>query len=294
MSPTLAPSTVTARDPKGLKFISIVEAQYNKAALSEVEAQRLNDSSGLADLIANFIADGRQPNKYKDEEVRSSYVYPDDYAVKDIAEQVAILAELFPQLDTTATLVFLKDVLPTLALPEGAEGWFAIPRWDKLAATYGQALEVVLKKIADSRRFFNYREGALGPKYLAESARTAMMLEKVMETQTGDILIIAAQFGLRHRGRSVRRARVLIEDNTPEYGLGAVALGSMLLTHEKREQRWEQLHIDCAGDVYSPNADGQFDLAPLFDFYGGELKFDANWVSYACGYFGSASGFLPQ
>lgn len=38
MSTTLAPRTVTARDPKGLKFVSIVEAAYNKAGLSEDEA----------------------------------------------------------------------------------------------------------------------------------------------------------------------------------------------------------------------------------------------------------------
>ncbi len=35
MSQTLAPSKVTGRDPKGLKFMSVVEAAYNKAGLSE-------------------------------------------------------------------------------------------------------------------------------------------------------------------------------------------------------------------------------------------------------------------
>ena len=37
MKKTLAPS-VTTRDPKGLKFISIVEAAYNKAGLTMEEA----------------------------------------------------------------------------------------------------------------------------------------------------------------------------------------------------------------------------------------------------------------
>ena len=62
MLKTLAPS-VTARDPKGLKFISVVEAAYNKAGLSDEEAQRVNDTPGLADLVAGFIAENRNANQ---------------------------------------------------------------------------------------------------------------------------------------------------------------------------------------------------------------------------------------
>ncbi len=58
MSKTLAPS-VTARDRKGRKFISVVEAAYNNAGLNDQEAQRVNDTPGLADLIGNFIAEHR-------------------------------------------------------------------------------------------------------------------------------------------------------------------------------------------------------------------------------------------
>lgn len=59
MSKTLAPSSVTARDSKGRKFISIVESAYNKAGLSEEEAQRVNNTPGLADLVGTFIAKNR-------------------------------------------------------------------------------------------------------------------------------------------------------------------------------------------------------------------------------------------
>lgn len=44
----------------------------------------------------------------------------------------------------------------------------------------------------------------------------------------------------------------------------------------------------------SPNADGQFDNAPNFNFNDGKLKFDTNWVNNANENFGSASGFLPK
>ena len=59
MAKSLAPSTalkVTDRDPKGLKFVSIAGTAYNKAGLTDAEAQRVNDAAGLGDLIAGFIA----------------------------------------------------------------------------------------------------------------------------------------------------------------------------------------------------------------------------------------------
>lgn len=59
MSKTLAPS-ITHRDPKGRKFVSIVETAYDKANLSDEEAQRVNDTPGLAEFVGGFIARNRQ------------------------------------------------------------------------------------------------------------------------------------------------------------------------------------------------------------------------------------------
>lgn len=56
----LAPS-VTHRDPKGRKFIAIVETAYDRAGLTVDEAQRLNETPGLTNLILGFIAKGRRP-----------------------------------------------------------------------------------------------------------------------------------------------------------------------------------------------------------------------------------------
>jgi hypothetical protein len=54
----LAPS-VTQRDKKGRKFMNTVGAAYNKAGLSEEEAENINKTPGLTDLVANFIAQNR-------------------------------------------------------------------------------------------------------------------------------------------------------------------------------------------------------------------------------------------
>src|SRR5438105_15123132 len=60
MSKTSTPSaTVTVRDSKGLKFLEVVSAAYNKAGLTEDEAQRVNRAPGLADLIARHISQHR-------------------------------------------------------------------------------------------------------------------------------------------------------------------------------------------------------------------------------------------
>ena len=118
------------------------------------------------------------------------------------------------------------------------------------------------------------------------------MMDKLVEGQEGDILVIPAQFGFRHRGKSVRRARETFYDN--EFGLGAFAVGTMLLTHPEREVEWEQLHIDCSGDEYSPDADGQFVGTPFFNWFDGKLRFGVDWTVDANERYGSASGFLPQ
>ncbi|MDD5489376.1 MAG: hypothetical protein PHP25_01695 [Candidatus Moranbacteria bacterium] len=227
-------------------------------------------------------------NQYADEQSESSYTYPKSYAVKPITEQIAMLSKLFG-LDGTKALAYAKN-LPEL--PEGAESYFAIPRWQAVSKTYGKAVEKMLALIAKGGTLEDWLEGKLDEKHLRQSERTERMFAKFCEQQEGDILVIPAQFGLRHRGKSFRRARETFDDN--EFGLGAFAVGCMLLTHPEREQEWEQLHVDCAGDEFAPDADGQFVSAPHFDWSNGKLRFYAGWAHVVHWQFGSASGLAPQ
>ena len=240
---------------------------------------------------------GRKATQYKDEVVSSDYTYPSEYKPKSIEEKIKAAADIFG-LDPKSALELAKN-LPEL--PNGAEAWFAIPKLEAVAKKhfpsitdpaeqYCEAVNMVLEKLADSRGFYNYRKGQITSAQLRQSARTAEALSE-MGGQSGDILIVAAQFGMRHRGKSVRRARETFSGN--EFGLGAFAMGCMALVHPERYVKWEQLHTDCAGDEFAPDADGAFSGAPLFSF-GDELGFDADDVSGARGYYGSVSGFLPQ
>ncbi len=295
---------ITSRDPKGRQCFSVLEAVYDKAELNPEEAQHINEQGyELKREFQKLIARLRVRQDYANEQVISSYTYPNEYAgPQPIAEQVDILAELFG-LSLGATVEYIEKVLPSLELPKGAEGWFAIPSVGALAARhfpkvtdpaeqYCRAVELVLKKISHSRKFYNYRQGQINPNQLRQYASSMAMMEQTVKNQPGDIMIIPAQFGLRHRGCSVRRARAIFTKN--EFGLGALAVGSMLLTHPKRLVRWEQLHVDCTGDEFAPVAGGQFVHAPFFDWLGGGVGFYSGRLDNARVYYGSASGFLPQ
>lgn len=283
-------TTVTDGQKKQVK-------RFAEDAVDRAIAEGLLDKDGIQKLIENGdefqariitgIKELSVSNQFADEEVESSYAYPKGYKVKGITEQTNILRQLFPGIG------FADEKIAEQPLPFNAEGWFAIPKWQTLAPTYGEAVEKVLAMIASKRKFYNYRDGQLGAEYLRQHAKTAKMFQKLGDEQKDyDILVVPAQFGLRHRGRSVRRAREVFQAN--EFGLGAFAVGIMLLTHPEREVQWEQLHIDCAGDEFAPDAAGGFSDAPVFLFDDGGVEFDAYWFDDAGEYYGSASAFLSQ
>ena len=290
---------ITSRDPKGLHATGLFEAVYNKSKLDEARAQRLNERGGeLQDGIAKLIAELSQSNHYANEEVRSNYTYPKEYkGPKPILDQVKAIAKIF-DLDPSQARGFAKN-LPVL--PDDAEGWFAIPSVDALAKKhfpevtdpaqkYCLAVQLVHADLSSTRLFYNYREGQITPAQLRVHARTAHALDLIAETQKGDILIVAAQLGMRHRGKSTRRAHEVFVAN--EFGLGSLAVGSIVRTHPQRLLRWDELDMDCSGDEFFLGGDGGFSLAPYFSFNDGEVRFGTVWVGGAYERFGSASGFL--
>lgn len=232
-----------------------------------------------------MIAARAREGQFTDEEVESSYTYPEGYQPGHPVYQIHHINELFPELCSAE--------FPGRALPPNAEGWFAIPKWEKIAPTYGKAVEKVLAIIASKRKFYNYRHGQLGSEYLRQHAKTVEMFQKLADEQKGvDILLVPAQFGLRHRGRSVRRTREVFDAS--EFGFGAFAVGIMLLTHPERLQHYDDLWIDCAGDEYDvPDNRGWFACSPFFSFDDGKLEFGTRWFGGAGVGCGSASGFIP-
>jgi hypothetical protein len=160
------------------------------------------------------------------------------------------------------------------------------------AERYCRAVILILEAIGNSRTFTNYRKGQILPDRYRMHERTAGKLRIIALAQPGDIQIFPFQFGIRHRGRSMRRAREVFI--TSEFGLGGFHGGTQLLIHPERLICWEQLHMDLPGDEFAPDRRGEFSRAPYLDFNDGKVRFNTGRVSCPLQFFGSSSAFCPQ
>jgi hypothetical protein len=78
--------------------------------------------------------------------------------------------------------------------------------------------------------------------------RTVRLHKAVIDQQGySDILIVAAQLGARHSGRSANRAEALLTDS--EYGLTVAQVGSIVLNHPGLVHGRMALDLVCIGDA---------------------------------------------
>lgn len=194
-----------------------------------------------------------------------------NYKSVPLKEQVKILKKHFK------CTVGMPDTVPLL--PTGAEEYFLIPSWRKIAPTYPEAVQKALNALKSTRPFYNLQEGQIDAKHLRQ--RTELKQE-----------IIAAQFGEMFKGSSIYDVRISVEAKRNSQVLfGTYEVAIMLLTHPDRLTKYEDLWIDCPNDEWSWNGDGDFSLAPVFGFGGGDLRFVAGCVDGARDGYGSGSGF---
>ncbi len=235
-------------------------------------------------------------NQYAHLKTPSSMDYPDEHirGSLTVEQQIDTLRAQWPSLNPDHAIAYVRKVYSTLNLPEWVEGPYVIIRPGFFSSTYGEEVEEMLKAIGSKRKLHNYREGCLGPQYLQREERSLRYEAQMSKFQSGDLWVVGAQFGKLHRGEAVLRAREVISCRRHEWAFGARDVACMIFTHPQRFVRWEQLHADCAGDKYSPDADGRFSEAPYFHFGGGGLRFGTWDVGHAFGRYGSVSGLLPQ
>ena len=162
---TMKTSITQITEGQKKQYKRFVEDAGDKA-LSEVQLDKdelqmlIENGDEFQSRIITAIRELSVSNQFADEEVQSSYAYPKGYKVKGITEQTNILRQLFPGVG------FADEKLAEQPLPPNAEGWFAIPKWQTLAPTYGEAVEKVLAMIGSKRKFYNYRDGQLGADHL--------------------------------------------------------------------------------------------------------------------------------
>ena len=265
-------------------YLTAIEQLDKQSAQAVLEVER-ELKSEITKTVAEIIHSYTVSSKFEDEEVGSDRGYPPNYKVRPVEAQVTELRKVF------ASLGVCQEKLGRLPLPEGAEAWFAIPRWQAVAPTYNEAVERILEVLAQKRRLSNRIARRLGEKYLRQTERSRLAETILAEQQEGtDILVVAAQAGMLHRGCSARRTRASLAGN--EFCLGVLAVASILLTHSERLSTGDSLMIDCGGDEYSPRADYTFDRVPLFDFDLSGIEFSIFYEDRARNLWGTPTGFL--
>lgn len=277
--------------------------------LDKAGAERLKGNPKFATNLRRYVLEQinelSATDKYKAEEEKSSYGYLSGYKgdptlpqnLHELEGELIMLRKLFPELESADYDRELCERIRTgaIRLPAGAERWTLIPRFEKVAPTYSAAVQKVLDLIDTARggAFHNYRKGQITEERLRQSEESVAYWKKLGDEQKGDFLIVPVQLGLRHRGRSVRRAIECFQAN--EFGLGAFAVGITILTHPERLNHYDDLWLDASGDEFDdPGGGTRFDRAPSFWFFDGRVGFGTRFVSDARGVYGSGSGFLPQ
>jgi hypothetical protein len=265
-------------------YLTAIEQLDRQSAQAVLEAER-QVKADIAKAVTEIVHTHTVSSKYEDEEVSSDRGYPPTYSVRPVEAQVTELRKAFP------TLGACREKLGRISLPEGPEAWFAIPRWEAVAPTYNEAVEKIVDVLGKKRRFSNRIAERLGTEYLRQTERSRLAETILADQQQGcDILVVAAQAGMLHRGSSARRTRAALAGN--EFCLGAFAVASILLTHSERLSAGDALMIDCGGDEYSPRADRNFDRVPLFDFDISGIEFSIFYHDRARNLWGTPTGFL--
>jgi hypothetical protein len=305
MNTSITSNSITDGQKKQIKRFAedAVDRVFNDGVLDKDGAQKLiANGDELQARVISAIRELSVPNEFADEEVESIYGYLSGYKPnRDQAIEI-IVANFEGQVSVLDKLIncgkrFNPDwiVRVNSLCPQWVEKFFASFDWHKIAPTYEKALQKALDLIKQTRngKFYNYREGKIGPERLRIRAKTTKALETLGQQQEGnDILVIPCQFGLRHRGRSVRRALEVMP--TMEFGNDPFTIACMILTHPERLQYYDDLWIDCAGAEYDCDEDGSFSGAPCFSFIDGRVRFDGFYADNANDHYGSSSGFLPH
>lgn len=209
----------------------------------------------------------------KEVTITQESIYPSRYYVKSIEKQLECLRQYkfdHPSYGIDEKLIE-KIRKREIVLPSGAEGWFAIPN-PLIDCSVYLTLQLDLMRALEAcgyNKLYIYRVHQLkgNLKLHANSIKKLSQLD--VEQGHPGILIIPAQFGFLHPNQTAQEARQKFMDN--EFGLGALSVGAMLLTHPERigDPYENPLRLNCPGDVL------QGTHVPYWNYgYHGELSLD--------------------
>lgn len=275
----------------------VVQEFLAKTNLSEEEIQNIiNRGESLCDLVAHAITTALQRLSLNDEFVKEEiYIpqidcnyYQSGYSVaKSIESQIKILRQTF-----SLTGHFNSEMLATIDKDKldcntDSDGWFAIPHWSQIGMTYHEAVMKVFEVLSNLKErkgaYIAYESSLL----VKETEEKTAVMEKLFHQQETKNVIIQAQLGKQHRGRSARRMNAVM--SPIEFPLGIYEIGIILLTHTDRLMLVDDdIHILCSGSI------NHGDSAQVMNVgcYEGQFRLQSQNNSFFEKNTGVASGFL--
>lgn len=218
-------------------------------------------------------APGYSPNRSESIEV----------ILADFEEQVATLDQVF-----NCGRRYNSDwIIKTHAtLPSWVEKFFAQIPWECVAGSYDDALDKVLARVAMNRSYNPSCVVKMSEEYVSK------FVELHHLQGAPKIVAMPAEFGLRHRGISIRSVRAMVKEH--ECGLSAFSAGIMLITHPERLKWHSDLWINCAGDEVSSAGDEYFNQSPYYQNHCTDICYGYQNINSSSGHSGSPTFYIPQ
>jgi hypothetical protein len=209
------------------------------------------------------------------EEVASTIKYPDDYVgPPNIDDQLATLRKYFPDVgDANKRLIGMikNGKKPENDHANEDRGYWCIPHWSALGSTYSEAIDrciAMIKHVHGDAKVIDETHDCLKESHILQTQNKVRIMDILHKKQNAMTIIIEAQFGIRHRGRSSNYANRMMPSR--EYSLGIYENLIMLLLCPQRLSD-NALGIDAAGDQFRTNIADKFDKSLHISQRGGRL-----------------------
>lgn len=299
----ITPATLS--ETKLGQLLDLTRHAARKSGINDDGLQRIIEQGGVfQERLMPILREMALPwiNPYTDELTKLGYGYPNGWTPDPLDVQRDRLLAAFPGIKLPNPI---KGDLPA---GFDALGYHIFPErlgllhdiTDGNGANYGRVIEeIVFPKLegvykANSHGFQNYGTGELGPNYIRLELRGRVALEAIQSTTDMDAYIAPVSYGKRWARntlspRNARETALLAK----ELAQGVVQIGCHLIGQPGRLVAYEDLSLDCSGDEYNWDADGEWSHCPYFDFSGGALEFSADWAVDAREDYGSVVALSP-
>lgn len=208
---------------------------------------------------------------------------------EELEPHFSALERHFPDLPLEGARKYANS-LRGVPLPFGAERLYLVPQWDKVAEDRVIASRKVIEKLSEDSGCQHWGQDAL--KRLRVQDHTRLSLREIIKRQNNnEVLIVPAQMGHFHAGRSIDTVRT--EFFPMEFGLGLFEVGCMLLCNPARLIFEHHLYVDCPGDTCNPGYGPDSASSPYFSASAdGHLDLSTQMVDTANAKHGCATGFI--